>query len=92
MNLMQLAWSYLRARPLGTLLNVLLLALVPLFRFPTGRLPVTPLDRSTCAQAGLLLVPVFARYRVEDALLARWFHVPIAEMYGRSPCAHADES
>ena len=27
MNLMQLAWSYLRARPLGTLLNVLLLAL-----------------------------------------------------------------
>ena len=27
MNLLQLAWSYLRARPLGTLLNVLLLAL-----------------------------------------------------------------
>ncbi len=27
MNLAQLAWSYLRARPLGTLLNVLLLAL-----------------------------------------------------------------
>ena len=27
MNLVQLAWSYLRARPLGTLLNVLLLAL-----------------------------------------------------------------
>jgi putative ABC transport system permease protein len=27
MNLWQLAWSYLRARPLGTLLNVLLLAL-----------------------------------------------------------------
>jgi len=27
LNLMQLAWSYLRARPLGTLLNVLLLAL-----------------------------------------------------------------
>ena len=27
MNLFQLAWSYLRARPLGTLLNVLLLAL-----------------------------------------------------------------
>jgi putative ABC transport system permease protein len=27
MNLFHLAWSYLRARPLGTLLNVLLLAL-----------------------------------------------------------------
>lgn len=27
MNLLQLAWSYLRARPLGTLLNVVLLAL-----------------------------------------------------------------
>ncbi len=27
MNLVQLAWSYLRARPLGTLLNILLLAL-----------------------------------------------------------------
>src|SRR6184192_4685740 len=27
MTLLQLAWSYLRARPLGTLLNVLLLAL-----------------------------------------------------------------
>jgi putative ABC transport system permease protein len=27
MNLLQLAWSYLRARPLGTLLNVILLAL-----------------------------------------------------------------
>jgi putative ABC transport system permease protein len=27
MNLLQLAWSYLKARPLGTLLNVLLLAL-----------------------------------------------------------------
>src|SRR5262249_33864712 len=27
MNLFQLAWSYLRARPLGTLLNILLLAL-----------------------------------------------------------------
>ena len=27
MNVLQLAWSYLRARPLGTLLNVLLLAL-----------------------------------------------------------------
>ena len=27
MNLLQLAWSYLRARPLGTVLNVLLLAL-----------------------------------------------------------------
>ena len=26
-NLVQLAWSYLRARPLGTLLNILLLAL-----------------------------------------------------------------
>ena len=27
MNVAHLAWSYLRARPLGTLLNVLLLAL-----------------------------------------------------------------
>ncbi len=27
MNVAQLAWSYLRARPLGTLLNVVLLAL-----------------------------------------------------------------
>ncbi|HVP87592.1 MAG TPA: ABC transporter permease, partial [Casimicrobiaceae bacterium] len=27
MTLLQLAWSYLRARPLGTLLNVVLLAL-----------------------------------------------------------------
>jgi hypothetical protein len=33
-------------------------ALVPEFRLVTGRLPVTPLDKSTCAQAGLLLVPV----------------------------------
>ena len=38
--------------------NVELLALVPLFKFPTGRFPVTPLVRSTCAHAGLFVVPV----------------------------------
>lgn len=60
--------------------KVELLALVPLFRLPTGRLLVTPLDRSTCAHAGLLVVPVLDKYRVALAFLARWFHVPVAEM------------
>jgi hypothetical protein len=41
--------------------KVVALALVPLFKLATGRLPVTPLARLTCAQAGLLLVPVFAK-------------------------------
>ncbi len=34
---------------------------VPLFRLVTGRSPVTPLARLTCAQAGLLEVPVLER-------------------------------
>src|SRR5262249_52302271 len=41
--------------------NVDELALVPLFRLLTLRLPVTPFARLTCAQAGLLDVPVFER-------------------------------
>lgn len=51
--------------------NVELLALVPLLRFATGRLPVTPFERSTCAHAGLLDDPVFERYRVDDELFAK---------------------
>ena len=34
---------------------------VPLLRLPTGRLPVTPFDRSTCAHAGIFDAPVFDR-------------------------------
>ena len=71
--------------------NVVLLALVPLFKFATGRFPVTPLDKSTCAHEGLLVVPVLDKYLVAVVFLARWFHVPVAEMYGTSPCAHVDE-
>jgi hypothetical protein len=41
--------------------NVELLALVPLLRFATGRFPVTPFERSTCAHAGLFDDPVFER-------------------------------
>lgn len=41
--------------------KVELLADVPPLRFVTGRLSVTPLERLTCAHAGLLLVPVLDR-------------------------------
>ena len=44
--------------------KVLAVAAVPPFKFVTGRLPVTPLERSTCAHAGLLLAPVLERYLV----------------------------
>ena len=46
-------------------------ALVPLLRFVTGRLPVTPLARLICAQAGAFDVPVLERYRVAFVSLAR---------------------
>lgn len=50
-------------------------------------MPVTPFDRSTCSQAGLLLVPVFERYRVALAFLARAERTLVADPYRRSPCA-----
>ena len=58
---------------------------VPELRFVTGKFPVTPLLRSTCAQAGLLLVPVFDKYLVADALLAK-LAIELAESaYSISP-------
>ncbi len=37
----------------------------------TGKAPVTPFAKFTCAHAGLLLAPVFAKYLVAVALLFR---------------------
>jgi hypothetical protein len=44
--------------------NVVALADVPVFKFDTGRFPVTPFARETCAHAGLFDAPVFDRYLV----------------------------
>lgn len=52
---------------------------VPLLRFPTGRFPVTPFDRSICAHAGLFDVPVFDRYRVAVVFFASTASVLAAE-------------
>jgi len=42
----------------------------PVPPFPTGNVPLTPVARATSFQAGILLVPVFARYWVEVVDLA----------------------
>jgi hypothetical protein len=55
--------------------NVVEPAPVPLFKFPTGRLPVTPFDKSTCAHAGMFDAPVFDKYRVAEALVASFDNV-----------------
>jgi hypothetical protein len=61
-------------------------ALVPLFRLVTGRLPLTPVARATCAHAGSLLVPVLDKYRVADAFFASLLHVLAVAPNKRSPC------
>lgn len=60
---------------------------VPLLRLVTGRLPVTPLERLTCAQAGSLLVPVLERYLVAVIFFANAEITSVAEPYKMSPCA-----
>ena len=59
--------------------NVELEADVPEFRLVTGRFPVTPFDRSICAQAGLLEVPVLERYLVDEVFLASANNVLLAD-------------
>lgn len=68
------------------LLNAVMLALdafVP--PFATGKTPVTPLVKSICDQAGLLLVPVFAKYLVAVVFLAKRASVLAADAYSKSP-------
>jgi hypothetical protein len=60
---------------------------VPLFRFVTGRFPVTPFARFTCAQAGLFEVPVFEMYLVALASFARDEYVFTPVPIIRSPWA-----
>lgn len=59
--------------------NVAEEAELPEFKLVTGRLPVTPLLRLTCAHAGLLEVPVLDRYWVAVADLASLDRVLLAE-------------
>jgi len=42
----------------------------PVPPFPTGKVPLTPVARATCAHAGILLDPVFVNERVELVSLA----------------------
>jgi hypothetical protein len=54
-------------------------ALVPLFKFATGKFPVTPFDKSICAHAGLLLLPVLDKYLVAVVFLFKIEYVFAAE-------------
>ena len=68
------------------LLNAVILALdafVP--PLATGKIPVTPLVISICAQAGLLLVPVFDKYLVAVVFFANRAKVFAPEAYSKSP-------
>ena len=59
----------------------------PVPPFPTGRVPLTPVARATSFQAGLLSVPVFARYWVGVVLLASLAGVLAPLAYITSPWA-----
>jgi hypothetical protein len=62
-------------------------ALVPLFKFVTGRFPVTPFARFTAPHAGLFDAPVFDKYCVAVVLLANEDKVLAALPNNKSPCA-----
>ena len=57
----------------------------PLPPLPTGSVPVTPDVSVTCAQAGMLLVPVLVSTLVEEVDLAKRLGVLAAEQYRISP-------
>lgn len=61
------------------------MALVP--PLAMGNVPVTPLVKSICAQAGLLLAPVLDKYRVALVSFAKNAVVPAPLWYGTEPCA-----
>lgn len=68
------------------LLNAVMLALDALVPpFATGKTPVTPLVKSICAHAGLLLDPVLDKYLVAVVFFASLASVLAADAYNKSP-------
>jgi len=56
--------------PFPTRIPLAVKVVAPVPPFPTGRVPLTPVARATCAHAGMLLDPVFVNDLVELVSLA----------------------